>query len=45
MTRTEQFRERLDILLDEFSGLPYEIIADELEYYQEACQRKCNLDN
>ena len=41
MTRTEQFRAALDTLLDEYSDLPYEIIADELEYYQGAYQRKC----
>lgn len=43
MKRIDQFREKMDALLDEFSDISYEDLSDELEYYLEHYQRKYNL--
>lgn len=43
MKRIDQFREKMDALLDEFSDLSYEEIADELDFYSSHCQRKSNV--
>ena len=33
MKRIDEFEQRIDALLEEFSDLPYEDIADSFEYY------------
>lgn len=45
MKRIDEFRQKLDILLDEFSDTSYEDIADELEYRASEYQRKANLED
>ena len=45
MKRIDEFRQKLDILLDEFSDTSYEDIADELEYRASEYQRKANLSD
>ena len=44
MKRIDEFRKKMDELLEEFSDLSYEEIADELDSYQSDCQRKANVD-
>lgn len=44
MKRIDEFTERLDELLEEFSDLSYEDIADELEYHASTYQRKQTLN-
>ena len=43
MKRTDEFTKKLDDLLEEFSDLSYEDIADELDYRASEYQRKANL--
>lgn len=44
MKRIDEFRKKMDKLLEEFSDLSYEEIADELDGYQSDYQRKVNVD-
>ena len=44
MERIDEFRKKMDELLEEFSDLSYEEIADELDSYQSDYQRKVNAD-
>lgn len=44
MKRTDEFTKKLDELLEEFSDLSYEDIADELDYRASEYQRKANLE-
>lgn len=44
MKRTDEFTKKLDELLNEFSDLSYEDIADELDYRASEYQRKANLE-
>ena len=43
MNRIDEFTKKLDELLEEFSDLSYEDIADELDYRASEYQRKANL--
>jgi len=43
MKRIDELRQRLDSVLDEFSDVPLEEIADELDYRASEYQRKANL--
>ena len=45
MTRINQFRHKMNILLDKFSDLSSEVLAEELEYYTESYQQECNVQN
>lgn len=44
MKRIDEFRKKMDKLLEEFSDLSYEEIADELDSYQSDYQRKATAD-
>lgn len=44
MKRIDEFRKKMDELLEEFSDLSCEEIADELDSYQSDYQRKANVD-
>ena len=44
MKRTDEITKKLDELLEEFSDLSYEDIADELDYRASEYQRKVNLE-
>ena len=44
MKRTDEFTKKLDELLEEFSDLSYEDIADELDYRVSEYKRKANLE-
>lgn len=44
MKRIDEFRKKMDELLEEFSDLSYEEIADELDSYQSDYQRKSNVN-
>lgn len=44
MKRIDEFRKKMDELLEEFSDLSYEEIADELDSYQSDYQRKAYVD-
>ena len=35
----------MNILLDKFSDLSSEVLAEELEYYTESYQQECNVQN
>lgn len=41
-TRREEFEKKLDALLDEFSDMDFEEIADSLDYYASIYSRKAN---
>lgn len=43
MKRIDELRQRLDALLNDFSDVPLEEIADELDYRTSEYQRKANL--
>ena len=45
MKRIDEFRQKLDAVLDEFSDVPLEEIADELDYQASEYQRKANLND
>lgn len=40
MSRLEEFEERLDGLLDEFSDLSYKELADSLDFYASYCHNQ-----
>ena len=45
MKRTDEFIKALDELLDKFSDLPYEAIADELDYRASKYYRMSNKES
>lgn len=45
MKRIDELRQKLDAVLDEFSDVPLEEIADELDYRASEYQRKANLND
>ena len=44
MKRQDEFNQRLDKLIDEFTDMEYEDIADSLEYYASMYQQKANTE-
>ena len=40
MKRIEEFETKMDALLEEFSDISYEELADSLEYYSDNLRRK-----
>lgn len=44
MKRIDELRQRLDALLDDFSDMPYDEIADELEFRASEYQMKASRD-
>ena len=42
-SRKDEFEKRLDLLIDDFSELPYDELSDSLQYYADMLQRKYNL--
>lgn len=44
MARTEQFEQSLDKIIEDYSDLTSEEIADSLEYYAEMYRRKAESD-
>lgn len=43
--RLDEFEKRMDELLEEFTDISYEELADSLEYYADAYRAKANRDN
>lgn len=44
MKRQDEFEQRLDKLIDEFSDIEYKDIAESLEYYASMYQQKANTE-
>ena len=44
MKRQDEFEQKLDKLIDEFSDVEYEDIADSLEYYASMYNQKANAE-
>jgi uncharacterized protein (DUF433 family) len=44
MKRQDEFERRLDKLIEEFSDMEYEDIAESLEYYASMYQQKANTE-
>jgi uncharacterized protein (DUF433 family) len=42
--RIDEFEKRLDELIDEFSDISYEDLANSLEYYSETYRAKANRE-
>jgi uncharacterized protein (DUF433 family) len=44
MKRQDEFEQRLDKLIDEFTDIEYEDIAESLEYYASMYKQKANTE-
>ena len=43
--RLDEFETRIDELLEEFTDISYEELADSLEYYSDSLRAKANREN
>jgi hypothetical protein len=44
MKRQDEFEQKLDKLIDEFSDIDYKDIAESLAFYASMCQQKANTE-
>lgn len=44
MKRIEEFETKVEELIKSFSDIPYEDLADSLEYYYIECKTKANME-